>query len=260
MPWLAAVPAVAGGLASAAGTTAAAAAPALASAAGSLGSALGTVGSAIGSGLGSAGSALGSAGGAIGGALSEIPGALSSFGGAVGDTLGSAGSSLLDAVPSFGGGGEAGVLEGLGQSVPQGVELVGPSTPLNGGLGTSMVEQATMFPQTMTPGTSSLAEGAALPSSFGGPSGVTQPANTGMLDSLMQSMTGAGQGQQSKDQGIMDAFSPGQMMQGILDPVSGFLQDRPGPQLQMPERRAPQTADFGMQDRLSSLVRAFQIQ
>jgi hypothetical protein len=77
--------------------------------------------------LGSVGSALGSAGSAVGSAAESA--------------LGSAGQSAVGGLSSVGqglqslftgGGGEAGQLAALGQAVPQGVELAGPSSTFTG--------------------------------------------------------------------------------------------------------------------------------
>jgi hypothetical protein len=78
-----------------------------------------------------AGSALGSAAGAVGSGLES----------AAGSALGGAGQSALGGLSSVGqglqslftsGGGEAGRLAALGQAVPEGVELVGPSPTFTG--------------------------------------------------------------------------------------------------------------------------------
>jgi len=92
--------------------------------------------------LGSLGGALGSAGSAIGSAAEGAAGAVGSgLESAVGSALGGAGQSALGGLSSVGqglqslfsgGGGEAGKLAALGQAVPQGVELAGPSSTFTG--------------------------------------------------------------------------------------------------------------------------------
>lgn len=267
---LAAIASALGSAAGGAGTTAAAAAPAVAgaagTAAGALGSAAGSIGSGLGSAAGALGSALssvpstlGSAGSAIGGALSEIP----SFGAQVGSTLEGAGNAVVNALPSFGGGGEAGILEGLGQTVPQGVELVGPDAAINAGLGPgNLSEQALMLPRTMPQSMGGIAQGAPLPASFGGPTGTTQVADTGALRQAMGMLNQGSGGARERDNALADAFSPMSMLEGILDPFSSYFQQPPTPQMDFGfgERRPIQQANFNMQDRLGSLVRAFQLQ
>jgi len=82
--------------------------------------------------------AAGAAGGALGSAASTVGSGLES---AVGSALGGAGQSALGGLSSVGqglqslfsgGGGEAGHLAALGQAVPQGVELAGPSSTFAG--------------------------------------------------------------------------------------------------------------------------------
>ncbi|HSS55508.1 MAG TPA: hypothetical protein VLK79_12750 [Gaiellales bacterium] len=80
----------------------------------------GTVGSALGSAAGAVGSALGTAGGALGSLAGEAAGAIPGIG------------SLGEGLQSLFGGGEAGHLAALGQAVPEGVELVGPSATFAG--------------------------------------------------------------------------------------------------------------------------------
>jgi hypothetical protein len=104
---------------------------------------------AIGSGLESAGSAVGSAAGAVGSGLES----------AASSALGGAGQSALGGLSSIGqgiqslfgsGGGEAGHLASLGQAVPAGVELAGPSSTFAGpGFLSSVMQGFTQGPQSL---------------------------------------------------------------------------------------------------------------
>ena len=86
--------------------------------------------------------ALGDAAGAIGSGLESAAGAVGSgLESAAGSALGGAGKTALGGLESVGqglqslfsgGGGEAGKLAALGQTVPQGVDLVGPSSTFTG--------------------------------------------------------------------------------------------------------------------------------
>src|SRR5262252_1906728 len=88
------------------------------------------------------GSGIADAAGAIGGALESAAGAVGSgLESAAGSVLGGAGKTALGGLESVGqglqslfsgGGGEAGKLAALGQTVPQGVDLVGPSSTFTG--------------------------------------------------------------------------------------------------------------------------------
>jgi hypothetical protein len=88
--------------------------------------------------LGALGGAAETAGSALGSAASAVGSGLES---AAGSALGGAGQSALGGLGSIGqglqslftsGGGEAGKLAALGQAVPEGVELVGPSPTFTG--------------------------------------------------------------------------------------------------------------------------------
>jgi hypothetical protein len=151
----------------------AAAGSAIGSAAGAVGSAAAGAGSALAGGLGSlasgAGSALGSAGSAISGALGSIPNFLGAGGGA--------GAGTAGAVPAA----EAGLLSSLGQSVPQGVSMVGPQAGLSG------AEASTMFP-----GGGTGAAGAFTPNRF---EQLLQGAQgIGQISNLISGITGGGGG------------------------------------------------------------------
>jgi len=92
--------------------------------------------------LGAIGSGLESAGSAVGSGLSSAAGAVGSgLESAASSALGGAGNTALSGLGSIGqglqslfgsGGGEAGHLGALGQAVPQGVELAGPSSTFTG--------------------------------------------------------------------------------------------------------------------------------
>lgn len=86
---------------------------------------------ALGSAAGEAGSAIGSAASAVGSGLESA--ASSALGGAGQGALGGLGNIGQGLQSLFGaGGGEAGKLAALGQAVPQGVELAGPSSTFTG--------------------------------------------------------------------------------------------------------------------------------
>jgi len=97
----------------------------IAPALGALGEAAGSAGSAIGSAAGTLGSALGSVGSGIGSALESVPGPIGGLAKGVGN--------LAQGIGGLGGpASEADYLASLGQTVPQGVDIVGPSPTFAG--------------------------------------------------------------------------------------------------------------------------------
>jgi hypothetical protein len=101
---------------------------------GSIGSAAGTAAGAVGSGLadvaGSLGGLFGGGGGAAAGGAADTAGALAGGSGA-----GSALTNIAHAITGAGAPSESGYLASLGQAVPEGVDLVGPSSTFTGGSG-----------------------------------------------------------------------------------------------------------------------------
>jgi len=96
----------------------------IAPALGALGEAAGTAGSAIGSAAGTVGSALGGAAGGIGSALeSAVPGLSGLVQGA---------GNIAQGIGGLGAPSEADYLASLGQTVPQGVDIAGPSPTFTG--------------------------------------------------------------------------------------------------------------------------------
>lgn len=118
---------------------------ALASAGSAIGGAAGAAGSALASGAGAAGGALAGLPSTIAGAASAVPSAVSSAAGAIPGALQSAAGGIGGAAKGMlGGQGLGGTLEAshlgsLGQAIPKGVELAGPSSTAGGGLMSSLV-------------------------------------------------------------------------------------------------------------------------
>jgi hypothetical protein len=187
---------------------------------GALGGAAETAGSALGSAAGAVGSGLESAGGAIGSGLESAftGGAGAGAGGGAGGGIGGAVNALLGGAPAkvagayqglssighglqslFGpGGGEAGRLAALGQPVPAGVELVGPSPTFTGpGFFPSVL-------QGFTHGPAELADPSA---------GTSLGAGVGQLLSTLDQLNAGRQG--------------GMSMQPIVGGLTGALGQRP---------------------------------
>lgn len=217
-----------------------------------VGSALSSIGGAAGGAAASAGSALGSAAGAVGSGLGSAASGIGSGLGSLGSTIGAGASELAGSLGGLmGGGGEAGVLSGLGQAVPAGVEMVGPSSGLVSG--TSAAEAGLMFPQVMSQGTSAIPQSFAMsaPQSSGGWSQMLGQILGGQGGGGGNPSTPGGPGQQFN---IMDTLSPQNIMQGLMNPASGLTKGAPPPpQMSLPAPSVPQTQP---DDRLAFL-RAF---
>lgn len=181
-------------------------------------------------GSGAAGAA-GTAAGALGSAASTVGGALGSAGSAIGSGLAGAAGKLASAVPNFmgaGGGGEAGKIAAMGQSVPSGVSFAGPSTPV------SPAEASIMTgAQAGTPSSSVMAN---LPPNFAGSTAAGSSAGAGgmlaklqqlqqMIAPFMQNQPQQAQNAQDQRSGGIDVpdFQPSSAVALRDDPLA-FLQ------------------------------------
>jgi len=153
--------------------------------------------------------------------------------------------ALAGAIPGIGGGGEAAILEGLGQAVPAGVELAGP---------------AASFAPAEAAAAAGPAAAAATPG-IGAPGSITGNATA---DALLP---------QNFMKGILDPV--GKLVQGnktletlnmFLNPMSAFMSMGQGggaPEAQaapLPQPLAIEAPDLGGQNRVANLIRAFQLQ
>lgn len=263
MPWLAAAAAALGGTAggTAAGAGTAAATAASTAAAAGAGAGAGATAAGLAGATGATGATLAApiaagAGGAGAGTAAGLGSALGASGAAAAPAAATGSGGFLSSLGSalgLGQSGEAGVLASLGQSVPEGVALVGPETAATG------AELGAMFPQVQAVGSS------AAPASFATPQ---LPASGGGWQQMLSQVLGSQGGGKGGDPGqsgaggsqfnIMDKLNPESVMKS-MDFLSrlGKGNAQPPPQLSLPPPNVPQ---FQARNHTPDWLRAFSIQ